>query len=88
MRSAAAPRSRYWTTAARSPGPTHSVWAVPLLILQAAAAVRRRSGWYALATAVTSAVFSGLIQMPWPGHPLNPGQLLESDLYVLVARSV
>ena len=23
----------------------HSVWAVPLLILQAAAAVRRRSGW-------------------------------------------
>jgi alpha-1,2-mannosyltransferase len=63
----------------------HWVWAVPLLIGLAATAARRRSGWYALAAAITAVAFSGLIPMPWP---VNPGQQLEGDLYVLCGLGV
>jgi alpha-1,2-mannosyltransferase len=66
----------------------HWVWAVPLLVQLAVTAVRLRSGWYGLAAAVTAAVFSGLVPMPWPGRPLSPGRLIEGDLYVLCGLSV
>jgi alpha-1,2-mannosyltransferase len=66
----------------------HWVWVVPLLIQLAVIAVRLRSGWYGLAAAVTAVVFSGLVPMPWPGHPLSPGRLIQGDLYVLCGLSV
>ena len=66
----------------------HWVWAVPLLVALAAAAWRRRSAWYGLATAAAAAVFSGRIPLPGPGHPSGLVQLLEGNLYVLCGLAV
>ena len=66
----------------------HWVWVIPLLVLLTVNAARRKSGWYALGTAITILAFSGLIPMAWPGHPLSPGRLLEGDLYVLCGLGV
>lgn len=64
----------------------HWVWVVPLLVLLATAAWRRRSRLLALTTVVTAVVFSGLIPLPWPGH--SPWLMLAGDLYVLCGLAV
>ena len=66
----------------------HWVWAVPLLVLLATTALRRRSPWYGLAAAAAAAVFSGFLPLPAPGYPLSLGRLLEGDLYVLCGLAV
>ena len=66
----------------------HWVWAVPLLIRLSVCTLHRRSFWCAVATVTIATVFSGLIPMPWPGHPLSPGRLAEGDLYVLAPLGV
>jgi alpha-1,2-mannosyltransferase len=66
----------------------HWVWAAPLLVAMAVTAWRRRSAWYALATATTAAVFSGRIPLPGSGQPPGLVRLLEGDLYVLCGLAV
>jgi alpha-1,2-mannosyltransferase len=72
----------------------HWVWVVPLLTWLAVTAWRRRSAtwwvaaaWWATA-AGTAAVFSGLVALPWPGHPPGAGTMAASDLYVLAGLAV
>ena len=61
----------------------HWVWVVPLLVWLIATAWRRRTAaWWALAVGA-AAVFSGLVPLPWPGHPADAGRMAASDLYVL-----
>ena len=66
----------------------HWVWAVPLLVWLTATAWRRRSVACGLAVAVGAAVFSGLLSIPWPGHPARPELMLASDQYVLYGLAV
>ena len=66
----------------------HWVWAVPLLVWLTAAAWRRRSVACGLAAAAGAAVFSGLLAIPWPGHPPRLGLMLASDQYVLYGLAV
>jgi alpha-1,2-mannosyltransferase len=66
----------------------HWVWAVPLLVMLTATAWRRRSPRYAIGAAAAIVAFSGLIPMPWAGHPPSPGRLLASDVYVLCGLAV
>jgi alpha-1,2-mannosyltransferase len=61
----------------------HWVWVVPLLVAMAAAAGRRRSVTWALATVALFAAFSGLDPMPWPGRHPGLVRILEGNLYVL-----
>jgi len=72
----------------------HWVWAVPLLVWLTVTAWRRRSAprrvawaWRA-AAAGTAAVFSGVVPLPWPGHPADAGRMAASDLYVLAGLGV
>jgi alpha-1,2-mannosyltransferase len=72
----------------------HWVWVVPLLTWLAVTAWRRRSAtwwvaaaWWA-AAAGAAAVFSGLVALPWPGHPPGAGTMAASDLYVLAGLAV
>jgi alpha-1,2-mannosyltransferase len=72
----------------------HWVWVVPLLTWLAVTAWRRRSAtwwvaaaWWATA-AGAAAVFSGLVALPWPGHPPGAGPMAASDLYVLAGLAV
>jgi alpha-1,2-mannosyltransferase len=66
----------------------HWVWMVPLLVALAAAAWRRRSLTWALATVALFAAFADLDPMPWPGR--HPGLLrtLAGNLYVLCALAI
>jgi alpha-1,2-mannosyltransferase len=66
----------------------HWVWAVPLLVWLTAAAWRRRSVACGLAVAAGAAVFSGVLSIPWPGHPARPELMLASDQYVLYGLAV
>jgi alpha-1,2-mannosyltransferase len=66
----------------------HWVWGVPLLVTLAAAAWRRRSAWYGLATAAAATLFSLRIPLPGPGHHPGPVRLFEGDLYVLCGLAV
>jgi alpha-1,2-mannosyltransferase len=66
----------------------HWVWALPLLVMLTATAWRRRSPRYTAAAAAAIVTFSGLIPMPWAGHPPSTGRLLASDLYVLTGLAV
>jgi alpha-1,2-mannosyltransferase len=66
----------------------HWVWAVPLLVWLTAAAWRRRSLACGLAVAAGAAVFSGVLSIPWPGHPARPELMLASDQYVLYGLAV
>src|ERR1700759_71753 len=45
----------------------HWIWVIPLLVALAAAAWRRRSPAWTLATVALFLAFSGLDPMPWPG---------------------
>ncbi len=72
----------------------HWVWVVPLLTWLAVTAWRRRSAawptaaaWWAM-TAGAAALFSGLVRLPWPGHPPGAGAMAASDLYVLAGLAV
>jgi hypothetical protein len=72
----------------------HWVWVVPLLTWLAVTAWRRRSAvwwvaaaWWATA-AGAAAVFSGLVPLPWPGHPPGAATMAASDLYVLAGLAV
>jgi hypothetical protein len=71
------------TSGSACPHAARSAWALPLVLGLTVATVRRRSVWYGIAAAGTAVVFSGLIPMPWPGHPLSAGRLMKGDLYVL-----
>jgi alpha-1,2-mannosyltransferase len=66
----------------------HWVWAVPLLVAIAAAAWRRRSPAWALATVAVFATFTNVVPLPWPGR--NPSLLrtLEGNRYVLCGLAV
>lgn len=66
----------------------HWVWVVPLLVVMAAAAWRRRSPAWALATVALFTAFAGLDPMPWPGR--SPGLLrtVEGNLYVVCGLAV
>jgi alpha-1,2-mannosyltransferase len=66
----------------------HWVWMVPLLVALAAAAWRRRSLTWALATVALFAAFADLDPMPWPGR--HPGLIrtLAGNLYVLCALAI
>ena len=71
----------------------HWVWVVPLLTWLAVTAWRRRSaagGWRRMGAtaAAAAAVFSGLVPLPWPGHPPGAGTMAASDLYVLAGLAV
>jgi uncharacterized protein (TIGR02118 family) len=44
---------------------------------------RRRSAACGLAALVGAVLFSGLLSIPWPGHPARPELMLASDQYVL-----
>jgi hypothetical protein len=35
-----------------------------------------------------AAVFSGIVTLPWPGHPADPGRMAASDLYVLAGLAI
>jgi hypothetical protein len=35
-----------------------------------------------------AAVFSGLVSLPWPGHPPGAGTMAASDLYVLAGLAL
>ena len=66
----------------------HWVWVVPLLVWLIATAWRRRTAaWWALAAGAAT-VFSGLMPLPWPGHPADAGRMAASDLYVLAGLGV
>lgn len=60
----------------------HWVWVVPLLVLLAAAAWRRRSVWYGLAAALTACVFSAAMALPSTWGPLGLGGVLAANAYV------
>jgi hypothetical protein len=64
------------------------VWVVPLLVALAAAAWRRRSAWYGLATAAAAIPFSLRIPLTGSGRPPGPVRLFEGDLYVLCGLAV
>jgi alpha-1,2-mannosyltransferase len=66
----------------------HWVWVVPLLVMLAATAWRRRSLWYGLATAVVAIVFSEFIPLPSPGSRPDMWRLLAGDPYVLCGLAV
>ncbi len=61
----------------------HWVWVIPLLVWLTVTAWRRRSAARWAAAAGAAAVFSGIVTLPWPGHPADPGRMAASDLYVL-----
>jgi alpha-1,2-mannosyltransferase len=66
----------------------HWVWVVPLLVWLIATAWRRRTAaWWVLAAGAAT-MFSGLVPLPWPGHPADPGRMAASDLYVLAGLGV
>jgi alpha-1,2-mannosyltransferase len=66
----------------------HWVWVVPLLVWLMATAWRRRTAaWWVLAVGAAT-MFSGLVPLPWPGHPADPGRMAASDLYVLAGLGV
>jgi hypothetical protein len=61
---------------------------VPLLVWLMATAWRRRTAaWWVLAVGAAT-MFSGLVPLPWPGHPADPGRMAASDLYVLAGLGV
>jgi alpha-1,2-mannosyltransferase len=66
----------------------HWVWVVPLLIAMAAAAWRRRSPVWALATVALFAAFSNIDPLPWPGRNPSLFRTLEGNLYVLCGLAV
>ena len=66
----------------------HWVWVVPLLVWLIATAWRRRTAAWWVAAAGAAAVFSGLMPLPWPGHPADAGKMAASDLYVLAGLGV
>jgi alpha-1,2-mannosyltransferase len=66
----------------------HWVWVVPLLIAMAAAAWRRRSPMWALATVALFAAFSNIDPLPWPGRNPSLFRTLEGNLYVLCGLAV
>ena len=66
----------------------HWVWVVPLLVWLTATAWRHRSVTCGLAAAVGAALFSGLLSIPWPGHPPRPELMLASDQYVLYGLAI
>ena len=66
----------------------HWVWVVPILVWLTTAAWRRRSAACGLAALVGAVLFSGLLSIPWPGHPPQPELMLASDQYVLYGLAV
>ena len=55
----------------------------------AAALGAAAGGWaWRAAAAGTAAVFSGVVPLPWPGHPADAGRMAASDLYVLAGLGV
>jgi alpha-1,2-mannosyltransferase len=66
----------------------HWVWVVPLLIAMAAAAWRRRSPVWALATVALFAAFSNIDRLPWPGRNPSLFRTLEGNLYVICGLAV
>ena len=66
----------------------HWVWTIPLLVWLTATAWRHRSVTCGLAAAVGAALFSGLLSLPWPGHPPRPELMVASDQYVLYGLAV
>jgi alpha-1,2-mannosyltransferase len=61
----------------------HWVWVVPLLVWLTVTAWRRHSAARWALAAGAAAVFSGLVSLPWPGHPASAGRMAASDMYVL-----
>jgi alpha-1,2-mannosyltransferase len=66
----------------------HWVWVIPLLVWLTVTAWRRRSAARWAAAAGAAAVFSGIVTLPWPGHPADPGRMAASDLYVLAGLAI
>jgi alpha-1,2-mannosyltransferase len=66
----------------------HWVWAIPLLVWLTVTAWRRRSAARWAAAAGAAAVFSGIVTLPWPGHPADAALMAASDLYVLAGLAI
>ena len=66
----------------------HWVWVIPLLVWLTVTAWRRRSAARWAAAAGAAAVFSGVLPLPWPGHPASAGRMAASDLYVLAGLGI
>ncbi len=66
----------------------HWVWVVPLLAAMAAAAWRRRSLVWALATAGLFAAFANPIPLPWPGRDPSLLRTLQGNQYVLLGLAI
>ena len=66
----------------------HWVWVIPLLVWLTVTAWRRRSAARWAVAAGAAAVFSGIVPLPWPGHPADLGRMAAGDLYVLAGLAV